>query len=128
MQLMLLNEDDQPMWLGLDEICMITASPKGPIFTAKDGTNCRYPLSMEQLTAAFGDYGYERLDRNVIGNLPAAASYDPASRKLVFQQEGADAGAAELYATVSMTNVSKVKHLIIREDDEWACAYCNACA
>ncbi|REE55473.1 hypothetical protein A8990_16719 [Paenibacillus taihuensis] len=126
MQLLLLNEDDQPIWLGLDEICMITASPKGPLFIAKDGTSCRYPLSMSQLAAAFGEYGYERLDRNVIGNLSAATSYDPATRKLVFQQEDPGAGNEELYATVSMTNVSKVKHLIIREVEDWACAYSAA--
>ncbi|AZN40177.1 hypothetical protein [Paenibacillus albus] len=125
MQLLLLNEEDQPVWLGLDEICMITASPKGPIFIAKDGTSCRYPITMEQLAAALSSYGFERIDRNVIGNVAAAASYDPAIRKLVFEQEDSDEGAL-LYATVSSTNVSKVKHLIVREDHCRKCAYSAA--
>ncbi|SEO21029.1 hypothetical protein [Paenibacillus sp. OV219] len=125
MQLLLLNEYDQPVWLGLDEICMITASPKGPVFIAKDGTSCRYPLTMEQLVAALCNYGYERIDRNVIGNIAAATSYDPTNRKLAFQQDDSDTEEL-LYATVSTTNISKVKHLIVREDDCWKSAYLAA--
>ncbi|NBD26130.1 hypothetical protein [Paenibacillus glycinis] len=114
MKLFLLNENGESVWVAIADICLISPTSSGPAFTARDGAVYRYPHTMEQLVRHFADYGFERLDRNAIANLDAAEWYDPVQRKVYFElpeKEGAEA----LYATVSVANAAKVKHMNVRE-------------
>lgn len=112
--LLLLNAENEPVWISVDDLCMIAASSEGPLFTAKDGAVYRYPLTMKQLVRQFGDLGFERLDRNVLANLKQAEEYDPELRKLYFKREP-DRTEDDLYATVSAINAAKVRGWIVRE-------------
>ncbi|QHW30681.1 hypothetical protein GZH47_07295 [Paenibacillus rhizovicinus] len=123
MKLFLRNESGESEWVGIADICLISPTVKGPAFTAKNGSVYTYPHTMEQLVRHFANYGFQRLDRNAIANLDAAKEYDPIQRKLVFD---APDNGENLYATVSIANEAKVKHLIVRECADPNSAYSAA--
>lgn len=126
MKLYLLDAHGDPVWVAIEEICLISPTMKGPAFTAKNGHVYTYPHTMEQLVRHFEDYGFRRLDRNAIANLNAAKEYDPVQRKLVFDAQGEEGNGEMLYATVSVANEAKVKHMIVREYGDPSSAYSAA--
>ncbi|MBM7565367.1 LytTR family transcriptional regulator DNA-binding domain-containing protein [Paenibacillus sacheonensis] len=125
MQLFLLNEDGESVWVNIEEICLIAPTAAGPAFTAANGALYRFPHTMEQLVQHFAGYGFDRLDRNAVVNMDAVKGYDPVQRKVYFDLPE-NRGDEGLYATVSGANVDKVKHMIIRESACQRSAYSAA--
>ncbi|GGF97361.1 LytTR family transcriptional regulator DNA-binding domain-containing protein [Paenibacillus abyssi] len=107
MKIPLLNASNQCELVDIEQLVMLKPTSKGPeLISLSD--SYRYPSTTVELLAVFGELGFCQLDRNNLVNMNLVHHYDPLQRKVYFQENT----AAGVYATVSVTNVHKLKPYI----------------
>ncbi|HUC93001.1 MAG TPA: LytTR family DNA-binding domain-containing protein [Paenibacillus sp.] len=99
-----LNQDGDSVEIREEDI-LYFSSYKNTISVQTAAGEFIYPASLSDVLAAYGNSGFERLDRSNVVNLKNITDYDKDLKVVRF-------GNLPAYATVSESNAPKIKRIL----------------